>query len=151
MTLQDFTKQPRGPLKFDIWRAKQAIPSPMGDFAVELHMAMGDSSPPSEDMLRQADTLVALFKAHVTTIHAKIFEHYQAVADQGEWLAACGVSEGLDREGIVEHLQDRRLVVSRDEDDDQSYLSRVFLTPDWDEEHAIYLAHEDGEWVFVEC
>jgi uncharacterized protein DUF6985 len=151
MTLSDFTKQPRGAYAFDFWVANRAIPTPMGEFAVELQMGIGDNAPPADEMVRQADELVGLLRAHIETIHDKVFEHYQMVAEQGGWLGSCGIPSGLDREGILDHLQVRTLTVSRDEDADEVYRSRVFIVPDWDEEHAIYLAHCDGEWEFVEC
>ena len=145
MTLSDFTKQPPGQYPFGFWVANRAIPTPMGEFTVELQMGIGDKAPPDDKMLRQADELVALLQAHIETIHDKVFEHYQMFAEQG------GVPSGLDRDEILDQLQVRTLTVSRDENADEVYRSRVFIIPDWDEEHAIYLAYGDGEWEFVEC
>jgi hypothetical protein len=123
----------------------------MGEFTVELQMGIGDKAPPDDEMLRQADELVELLHAHIGTIHDKVFEHYQMVAEQGGWLGSCGVPGGLDRVEILEHLQVRTLTVSRDADANEVYRSRAFIIPDWDEEHAIYLAYYDGEWEFVDC
>ena len=145
MILSDFTKQPRGLYPFDSWVANRAIPTPMGEFTVELQMGIGDKAPPDDKMLRQAEELIQLLEAHIGTIHDKVFEHYQMVAEQG------GFPSGLDREGILDQLEVRTLTVSRDEHADEVYRSRVFIIPAWDEEHAIYLAYCDGEWEFVEC
>src|SRR5262245_53573765 len=112
MTLSDFTKQPRGPYAFDFWIANQPIPSPMGDFTVELQMDVGDKAPPSDEMVRKADELVRLFRDQVETIHNMVFEHYKTVAEDGDWLELCGVATGLDRMGILEHLEVRSLTVS---------------------------------------
>jgi hypothetical protein len=145
MTLSDFTKQPSGTYPFDFWVANRALPTPMGEFTVELQMGIGDKAPPDDKMLRQAEELIQLLEAHIGTIHDKVFEHYQMVAEQG------GFPSGLDREGILDQLEVRTLTVSRDEHADEVYRSRVFIIPAWDEEHAIYLAYCDGEWEFVEC
>ena len=140
MTLSDFTKEPRGASAFDSWTANQAIPSPMGEFTVEVRMGLGDSAPPDNEMLRRAEELVALFRANVEIIHNKVFEHYQM----------CSESADLDRDGILGHLEVRTLTVFRGGDPDEPYVSRVYIIPDWDVEHAIYLAHRDGEWEFVD-
>jgi len=145
MTLSDFTKQPRGAYLFDFWVANRAIPTAIGEFTVELQMGIGDKAPPDDKMVRQADELIELLQAHIRTIHDKVFEHYQMVAEQG------GFPSGLDREEILDQLQVRTLTVSRDENADEVYRSRVFIIPEWDEEHAIYLAYCAGEWEFVEC
>src|SRR5262245_11292389 len=151
MTLSDFTKQPRGAYAFDFWTANKAIPSPMGEFTVELQMGVGDNAPPDNEMLRHAEELVALFRADVEIIHDKVFEHYQMMTDDSDWLEMCGVPANLDRDGILEHLEVRTLSVLRGGDEDEPYVSRVYIVPAWDEEHAIYLAHQGGEWEFVEC
>ena len=101
MNLSDFTKQPRGPFGFDIWTSKQTIPSPMGEFAVELQMGVGENAPPDSEMLRHADELVALFRVNLEIIHDKVFEHYQMVAGDSDWLGGCGVPADLDRDGIL--------------------------------------------------
>jgi hypothetical protein len=121
------------------------MPTPMGEFTVELQMGIGDKAPPDAKMLRQAEALIELLQAHIATIHDKVFEHYQMVAEHG------GFPSGLDREEILDQLQVRTLTVSRDENADEVYRSRVFIIPEWDEEHAIYLAYCDGEWGFDEC
>jgi hypothetical protein len=150
MTLSDFTKQPRGPFAFDCWTANQAIPSPMGEFIVELQMGVGDNAPPDREMLRCAEELVALFRANVEIIHDKVFEHYQAVTAEGGWEGGCEVPADLDRLGMLAHLEVRTLTVSRVGDEDEPYVSRVYISPAWDEEHGIYLAYRDGEWEFVD-
>lgn len=123
----------------------------MGEFTVELQMAVGDTAPPDNEMLRRAEELVALFRANVELIHDLVFEHYQALTDDSSWLGMCGVPADLDREAILEHLEVRTLTVSRDGDEDEPYISRVYIIPAWDEEHAIYLAPCDDGWEFVEC
>jgi hypothetical protein len=151
MDISDFVKQPRGPRSFDVWTARQSIPTPMGDFSIDLQMRSGDKSPPSEAMLRQAEKLIGLLRTHVQKIHDMVFESYQMAADDEEWLDSCGVPAGLDRTGIIGHLQHRSLTVSADADEDGKPTMRVFIIPDWDEEHAIFLAHRDGAWEFVDC
>jgi len=150
MTLSDFTKRSHGPYALDFWTAKQAIPSPMGEFTLELQMDVGDHSPPDSEMLRRADELVALFRVNVEVIHDKVFEHYQRLTDDGDWLEMCGVPADLDRDGILEHLEVRKLTVSRCGDEAEPYPSRVYIDPSWDVEHSICLAHHDGAWEFVE-
>ena len=151
MMLSDFTKQPRGPYAFDYCLANQTIATPMGEFTVELQMAVGGNTPSDDAMVRRADEFVALIRVQFEKTHDKVFEHYQMAAEDGEWLESCGVPEGLDRVGIVQHLQVRSLSVRRDENAVEEYSSRVFVVPDWDEEHAIYRAYSDGKWEFVDC
>lgn len=149
MTLSDFKKQPRGPETFDTCVAKRTIKTALGDFTVELQMDIGDT--PTDVMIRRADELVELLQAHSKTIHDKVFEHYRMAAEDVSWLDLCDVPEGLDRVGVLKHLQVRSLVVSREEDGDEEYSSRVYIVPEWDEEHAIYLAYSRGDWEFVDC
>jgi hypothetical protein len=151
MTLSDFTKQPHGPFTLDCWTSNQAIPSPMGEFIVELQMGLGDNAPPDSEMLRRAEELVALFRANIEIIHDRVFEHYQMVTGNSGWLGDSGVPADLDRSGILEYLEVRTLTVSRDCDEDGPYMRRVYIIPTWDEEHGIYLAYRDGEFEFVDC
>jgi hypothetical protein len=121
----------------------------MGKFDVELQMGIGDKAPPDAEMVRQAEEFVRLVQAHINTIHDKVFEHYQSVTDEGGWIGSCGVPRGLDRVAMLDHLQVRTLTVFADEEAGEGFLTRVYIIPDWDEEHGIYLAFSDNEWEFV--
>lgn len=114
-------------------------------------MAEVDEAPPDAEMIRRAEQLVTRFRASVRQIHDKVFEHYQETNGGDGWLGFGGSSGGLSRAEILEHLEARTLTVARDGDEDDPYSCRVYIIPDWDEEHAIYLDYQEGEWEFVEA
>ena len=150
LNLSDFEKQPRGPYAFDFWIAKEPLSTPIGDFTVELQMGVGDTDPPDDEMLRRANALVALLPTDFRKIQDRVFEHYQ-MSDDPDRLEEMGIPTDCDRDSILAYLEARSLVVSRSvSDEGVDYTSLVHSIPAWDEEHAIFLAYQEGDWKFHE-
>jgi hypothetical protein len=146
MNLSDFEKQSSGLSLFDTWTAINPISTPIGDFSVELYMGIGDKRPPDGEMLQRANDLVALLLTEFEIIRDKLFEHYRMYAEVPGFEFS-GVPYGLDREGIVKYVDDLALTVSRQRSLlGTRYSSRVYVIPQWDVEHGIYLARRGSEW-----
>jgi hypothetical protein len=142
MTVDDFEVQPRGPYLFNFWQARTRVPTPFGEFAIEAHMPLEDTGPPDARMLRQAEKLSEFALANSDAILDRIFTHYRALADQSDWLAACGVPSDLQRDELAPYLDELTLVVSRERSE-----PTIYIIPRWDHEHAIYLNVRRGRLV----
>src|SRR5687767_4307820 len=99
MTLTEFQKQPRGPYAFDHWTWRKRVPTPLGDFAVEFQMGVGDTEPPDDEMLRRASELVRYAETHGDYILDIVFGYYR-LAGESDWLDMAGVPRGLTRETV---------------------------------------------------
>lgn len=137
MQLSEFTKAPRDPYLFDFWIHPVRIACPLGDFSVELYP---DSGEPDTNMVTEAEALVVFLGAHAEAVVAKVFEHYRQMLDYPEWLAECAVPLDLDCTSLSDHIEVLNLTVSRVDDGDHAiYLPRIYVSPKWAQEHAIYL------------
>ncbi len=146
MTLSDFEKQPRGFSLIDAWTAITPISTPIGNFGVEMQMGVGDRQPPDDEMLRHVAELIGLLRRDFDGIRDKVFEHYRSCAAIPGF-DSCGVPGDLDGEGILKHLDERTLTVSRRKSFlGARYSSRVYIIPAWDVEHGLYIAYRRGEW-----
>ncbi len=149
MTASEYQKQPRDPDSFsDRWLWQRSVPTPLGDFSVELVMlGDGDTNPPDEEMLRRAAELVRYAETHGDHILDIVYGHYRLAGESG-WLEMECVPSGLSRETVLSQVRDdRTLVVTRDLDLDEPYDSAIHLVPLWDEEHALSLEFRDGQIV----
>lgn len=137
MLLSEFTKSPPGSYLFDFWIHPIRIACPLGDFTVEL---LPDSGEPDTNMVTEAEALVLFLETHTEAVVAKVFEHYRRMLNYPEWLAECGVPSNLDCVSLSDHIEVLNLTVARVDDGDRfEYLSRIYVSPKWDQEHAIYL------------
>ena len=147
MTLADFQKQPRGAYAFDYWVCDKRVETPLGLFAVKFQMAVGDTNPPDEEMLRRASELVSYADTRGDYILDIVFGYYR-LAGESDWLDMAGVPRGLTRQTVSSQVRDdRTLVVSRHLDRDESYDSAIHVVPLWDEEHALTLELREGQIV----
>jgi hypothetical protein len=148
MTAAEFQKQPRGPYLCDHWVWHRRVPTPLGDFSVELQMlGDDDTNPPDEEMLRRASELVRYAETHGDYILDIVFGYYR-LAGESDWLDMAGVPRGLTRETVSSQVRDERtLVVSRHLDWAEPYDSAIHVVPLWDEEHALTLEWRDGQIV----
>lgn len=143
LTVDDLVLQPRGPYGSNRWYAKSQVPTSFGDFLIEAVMPLKDIAPPDSEMIRQANELAEFTQNHSRAILNKIFEHYQLVAEPTEWFATCGVPLNLTQKTLAPYLEQRTLVVERGESDPTIYIS-----PQWDIEHGLYLLVRKGRVQF---
>jgi hypothetical protein len=94
-------------------------------------------------MLEQVNTLAAFVRANPDKMIDKVYEHYQSISQQVEWMEACGVPTDLPRHGLAAYIVMLNLVIDREEPE-----PTIYVVPRWDEEHAIYLAVQDGQVEF---
>jgi len=150
MQQSDFIKQPRGPYKFDVYHHSKPIDSPLGAFIVEL--MMHDSKPPDQPMLDMAQDLVTHFMTDKDRISELVYEQYLLASDDPDWLDSCDVPPGLRTNQIAPYLQARTLSVCRDlKDRTEAYSARVYMSPQWDEEHGLYFKREADGWIQTDC
>jgi len=157
MTIEEFTRQPKGPYLFYIWLWNKRVTTSLGEFEVKFHMTGDrDKNPPDEEMLRRAAELVHYAETCGDYLLDIVYGAY-LLAGEDDWLEYSGVPEGLSKEEMPLHLrEDRAIVVSRDTDwkegqiwdsRDGPYESRIHVVPHWDEEHALSLDFRDGQIV----
>jgi hypothetical protein len=148
MQLSEFFKAPRGPRKFDYWTHPAAVPSPLGDFIVELYPEIGE---PDEKMVGLANTLTIFLSSHPEKIVDKVFDHYKRFLENPSWLLSCQVPTNLQDCNLAPYMKSLNLTVSRDGIRNQyEYNTCIYISPQWDEEHAIYLELTDDEVDFCE-
>jgi hypothetical protein len=94
-------------------------------------MPLKDTAPPDDEMVRQANDLAEFTRSH------------PLASDEAEWMESCGVPVGLTRDELTPYLDELNLVVDRDRSE-----PTIYVVPQWDEEHAIYLAVRDGRVEF---
>lgn len=137
MQLTEFAKAPRGPYLFDFWVHPIAIPSPLGNFSVELFPETGE---PDVRMVEEASALVEFLQSQPEKVVSRVFEHYSRLLRDPNWLAACNVPADLSREDLSSFIQSRSLTVRRSDAGGKIvYENRIYVSPQWDIEHAIYL------------
>jgi hypothetical protein len=148
MTIAEFQKQPKGPYTFDHWVWHKRVPTPLGEFTVELQMlGTDDTNPPDEEMVRRASELVQYAETHGDYILDIVFAYYR-LAGESDWLDRAGVPRGLTQQTVSSQVRDdRMLVVSRHLEWDEPYDSGIHVVPLWDEEHAFSLDFRNGEIV----
>ena len=140
MRLEDFDKQGK-----DEWTSKESVSTILGELPVALNIH-DRAGPPDETMLKLAAELVAFAKAHGDSILDAIYAHYRE-AEENDNLDVWDVPGDLNREQILSEVQHVSLSVSRDKDAKKPYASYIYVIPNWEEEHALYLRSVDGKLV----
>lgn len=147
MKLEEFVQRPDDEECYD---HPDTVPSPVGAFGLGFQVFDGD--PPDARMLELLEELVARFKADADRVVAMIHEEYEEAVADAAWADFCEVPTGLSVEQLEPHLENRSLYVRRDSRDEEEPLAaRLYVSPDWDQEHGYYLAHEDGRWMREDC
>ena len=149
MMLSEFSKVLREKYLFDCWVHPEKVPNLLGEFDVEL---LPDAGEPDERMVLEAESLLAFIQNHPDKVVEKVFEHYKQLHDNSEWLASCNVPRNLGVSGLAPYLHALSISVSREgEAEDFLYQGRIYISPQWDEEHAIYLELNESEIKFCEA
>jgi hypothetical protein len=144
LTASDFVHQPRGSSRFYRWIATAPVRTSFGDFSIEAVMPMGDTKPPDARMLKDANFLADFVQTHSDAVLELIFQHYQGWCSRDPgWLDACDVPAGLRRHELKPFLIGLSITVDREMPEPE-----ILITPQWDEEHAIYLAVKRGQIQF---
>lgn len=138
MKLEDFEKESR-----DEWKSKEPVTTVVGDLFVEL--SINDrAGPPDEAMLKLADELVRFVQTHGDLLLSSIYGHYCNAEESGH-LDFWDVPKGLSREQVLSEVEHINLSVSRDKDAQRAYASYIYVIPNWEQEHALYLRCADGQ------
>ncbi|NQV27007.1 MAG: hypothetical protein HQ518_21870 [Rhodopirellula sp.] len=151
MKLPEFRKLPRGPRAFDCYEHHTPIPSPLGEFTLELQMDVDDTTP-GQSMIDMAQDLASQFTADVERVTELLFAQYQLASEDPDWLGECGLPPGLSAGQLAPYLHVRALAVSHDKNDQvEPYSARVYICPQWDEEHGLYFKRDSDGWIQVDC
>jgi hypothetical protein len=144
LTVTDFVRLPRGPRRFYLWVANAPVRTSFGDFSIEAMMPMGDTKPPDMRMLKDANFLADYVREHSDAILELVFQHYKEWCSRDPaWLEICDVPIGLQRHEIKPYLIGLHIMVDR-----ESPGPEMLITPQWDEEHAIYLEVKQDQLQF---
>ena len=151
MQIEEFEKQDRGPYLFDRFRHRDTVDSRLGSFSIELIVNMDKA--PNQDMANAMRILIDRFEKNEEEIAQMVFREYRAIAEsQPDWLEDCEVPLTLSIDGLEPFLTARVLSVSDDVDDvDDQYRPRVYMSPQWDEEHGFYLKFDSDKMERVDC
>lgn len=152
MRLSEFVLQPRGPYLFDHYIHQKKIQSPLGTFSLELYVNDASKRAPDEKMLAAIVALRDRFQADMHSLVSLVHQQYLLATEDEEWCEACDLPTGLSADELEPLLAGRAITVSQDEmDDDDSNPGRVYMSPEWDEEHGLYYARIENKWVQVDC
>ena len=99
-----------------------------------------------------AEDLIDQFTTDKDRVTQLVFQQYKLVSADSDWLEDCEMPNGLDADQLGPYLRARTLSVSRDLDDrNEPYSARVYMSPQWDEEHGLYLKRDGDGWIQVDC
>lgn len=110
MELSEFEKAPRDPYSFDYWIHPKLILSSIGNFSVEL---IPESGEPDSNMVAEANKLASFINAFPEKLTAKVFERYQSITGNGDWLVFCGAPNNLNQITLSTYIEALILVVHR--------------------------------------
>lgn len=152
MNLSEFVLQPRGPYLFDHYIHPDAVPSPLGKFVLELHVDDAAKRTPDERMLHAILTLRDAFLSDTNSLVTLVYDQYLLATEDEEWCEVIELPIGLTENDLEPLLDTRTISVSQNEtDSDEPNPGRVYMSPEWEEEHGLYLARIDGKWAQVDC
>ena len=144
-TIDDYTKEPRGAYKFNLWRRNAPVNTPLGDVSVELQASFGKQI--DDRMLTLAREMAQWIARpdNAGRLLDSLHEHYRGYETyHAESLADVDVPLGLTREQVLPYVT--RCVLIVDADDGAS----IFLVPQWDEERGLRFRYQDGTVTRIE-
>lgn len=136
MILSEFSKQPRGPARFETWLWNNRVQTILGGLAVELYAPI--DTQPNDAMANLASELAEYAKANDKHLLDLIHGHY-LYAEMKGWLNFWNVPTSLARSEILSQVESVILNV------DSELFSSVYVNPLWDPEHKLCLTYEDGK------
>jgi hypothetical protein len=152
MKLSDFVLQPRGAYNFDHYIHPMTIPSPLGDFSLELYVDSASRRPADQKMLAAIIALRQTFEDDMDSLVALVHQQYLNATEDEEWCDVCDLATGLSADELAPLLDGRAITVWQNETDgDNPNPGRIYMSPQWDEEHGLYFARVDNKWVQVDC
>jgi len=151
MKIEDFKKQKRGPYLFDWFRHPNTINSRLGVFSLELTVEM--DKVPNQAMADAMEKLIGKFEKNKDMIAQMVFKEYLTIAKaEPDWLESCEVPLNLSIDDLAPFIKAQALTVSDDVDDaEDRHHPRVYMSPQWDEEHGFYLQFEGDHIERVDC
>lgn len=152
MKLSEFVLQSRGAGGFDSYLHPQTIPTPLGEFSLEFQVKNAARRPPDEKMLAAIITLRQALESDLHALVTLVHEQYLLAAEDEEWCEVCELPTGLGADELAPLLEGQTISVAQQETDaDEPHPGRVYISPQWDQEHGLYVARIDDRWVLVDC
>ena len=140
MLLSEFSKQPRGPYRFETWLWKDSVPTVVGDLPIELYTTIDEE--PSEAMVEIATELATYVSSHGDFILDLIYGDYLNSEKNG-WLSFWNVPTGLGRNEILNQVESIILTIQSD------LLATIYVNPLWEIEHKLSFTYEADSIVEV--
>ena len=131
LVVEDF--QPRGPSR---WIAVLPLDSPLGQFRVSLRYA------PDAGLVAAANAVADYIAEKAETVLAAAHADYVAHSHDEGWMEGCEVPLGLTAAEIRQYLNDPTIAIDRIGTGQVS--SVIYFSPQWDQEHGLYLKVLDG-------
>jgi hypothetical protein len=151
MKLSEFILQERGPYLFDHYIHPVACPSVLGNFVLEFQVDDAGKRPPDEKMLNAIVALRDAFLRDTSSLVTLVHGQYLLATRDDGWSNGCGLPIGLTEIQLEPLLNGGTITVSQDETDaDEPNPGRVYMSPEWDEEHGLYVARIEDRWVKVD-
>ena len=100
-------------------------------------------------MVEDLASLLGAVKRSPLELVKIVHRHYHRLESHPDWLAECGVPMGLSAASLAPYLRVRNIVAMRDVvDGAPSYDKWIYISPEWDREHAIYLSAKASGFAF---
>lgn len=152
--LSDFIIQPRGCFLFDFYIHPKPIQSVLGDFFLEFQVDDSVITPPSHEMLEVIILLSTAFKNDTMALALLVYQEYLLAVEDIEWCKECQLPVGLKLEEISPLLSQQTIGVSYDmmyePNIDLISRGRVYMSPQWNEEHGLYVTRVNDKWEIVD-
>lgn len=103
-------------------------------------------------MLAAIVALRDAFQADMDRLVLLVHEEYLLATDDKEWCEMIELPTGLRPEELEPLLSNQSITVSDfGEEEEEPNPGRVYMSPEWDEEHGLYFARLQGKWEKVDC
>lgn len=56
----------------------------------------------------------------------------------------------LNQEELLTQLRSHALYIQEPDEEGEAMEQRIYFTPEWEQEHGLYLQYHDGQWIFAE-
>lgn len=127
------------------------VPSLLGDFTVE--MTVGEGEVPDQDLMDRLQGLIDRFQRDAEKVASLLHESYREFVEQDpEWFEDVDIPTDLKVDQLAAYLDFRSLTIDSEPNHrGEEFPARVYISPQWDEEHGFYLRFDGSDWQQVDC
>jgi hypothetical protein len=126
---------------FDSYRSQPTLDTLLGKMYIEVMVRKGSTA--SEEHLEVLKKFTRKVAQEQNELLEVVYTHYKIIEEDN---GLAGVPKGLSPSDIIPHLRDQCLCVSVPYENESDFDCYLFIRPEWDEEHCIYIRCTDGKW-----